>query len=141
MVERFKEQAAIHGCTNAVAAAVTEQERPAAFVVVSDSTKTFDSARPKCRHHRFRVAIAAHDARRTGHPRQQELIMAAAQFVNMFLCALVAGVFWGTWFSLRRSMASISATTFLEVGRIMIHNLGGPMSVLMPADVLNLDRE
>ncbi len=29
-----------------------------------------------------------------------------ARFVHLFLYALVAGVFWGTWFSLSRSIAS-----------------------------------
>jgi len=56
-----------------------------------------------------------------------------AQFVNVLLFALVMGVFWGTWFSLSRSIASIRPATFLEVGHTMIANLGGPMSVLMPA--------
>jgi uncharacterized membrane protein len=49
----------------------------------------------------------------------------------------VTGVFWGTWFSLSRSIGTITPATFLEVGRIMIGNLGGPMSVLMPAAVLS----
>jgi hypothetical protein len=53
-------------------------------------------------------------------------------FIHVFLFALVVGVFWGTWFSLSRSMSSITASTFLEVGHTMIRNLGGPMSVLMP---------
>ena len=56
--------------------------------------------------------------------------------VHVMLYALVAGVFWGTWFSLSRSIASISPATFLEVGHTMIQNLGGPMSLLMPATVL-----
>ena len=59
-----------------------------------------------------------------------------AQFINLFLFALVAGVFWGTWFSLSRSIASITPATFLEIGRTMIVNLGGPMSLLMPAALL-----
>ena len=60
-----------------------------------------------------------------------------AQFVNVLLFALVMGVFWGTWFSLSRSMASIRPETFLEVGHTMIANLGGPMSVLMPAALVS----
>jgi hypothetical protein len=36
-------------------------------------------------------------------------------FVHVFLFALVVGVFWGTWFSLSRSMSAITAATFLEV--------------------------
>ncbi|NLG71535.1 MAG: DUF1772 domain-containing protein [Chloroflexi bacterium] len=61
----------------------------------------------------------------------------AAQFINTFLLFLVAGVFWGTWFSLARSMRSITPGTFLEVGKIMIRNLGLPMSILLPAALLS----
>jgi hypothetical protein len=60
-----------------------------------------------------------------------------AQFVHLFLFALVLGVFWGTWFSLSRSIGSLRASTFLEVGHTMIANLGGPMAVLMPATLLS----
>jgi hypothetical protein len=60
-----------------------------------------------------------------------------ALFVHVFLFALVVGVFWGTWFSLSRSIAAITAPTFLEVGHTMIANLGGPMAVLMPATLLS----
>ena len=58
-------------------------------------------------------------------------------FVHLFLFALVVGVFWGTWFSLSRSMSSITASTFLEVGHTMIANLGGPMAVLFPAALVS----
>jgi hypothetical protein len=58
-------------------------------------------------------------------------------FVHVFLFALVVGVFWGTWFSLSRSIAAISASTFLEVGHAMIDNLGGPMAVLMPGTLIS----
>ena len=58
-------------------------------------------------------------------------------FVHVFLFALVVGVFWGTWFSLSRSMSSITPSTFLEVGHTMIANLGGPMALLMPATLLS----
>jgi uncharacterized membrane protein len=61
----------------------------------------------------------------------------AVQFVTLLLFSLVTGVFWGTWFSLSRSIAAITPGTFLEVGRLMIANLGGPMSALMPAAVLS----
>src|ERR1043165_8442400 len=46
------------------------------------------------------------------------------QFINIFLLSLVTGVFWGTWLGLGRSMSSLSAATFLEVGHKMIGNLG-----------------
>jgi hypothetical protein len=58
-------------------------------------------------------------------------------FAHLFLFALVVGVFWGTWFSLSRSMSEITPSTFLEVGHTMIANLGGPMAVLMPATLVS----
>jgi uncharacterized membrane protein len=64
-------------------------------------------------------------------------VIKAVQFVTLLLFSLVTGVFWGTWFSLSRSMAEITPGTFLEVGRLMIANLGGPMSVLMPMALLS----
>ena len=42
--------------------------------------------------------------------------MRILQLVSVMLFALVTGVFWGTWFSLGRSMDGITAATFLEVG-------------------------
>jgi uncharacterized membrane protein len=60
-----------------------------------------------------------------------------AQFINIFLFALVAGVLWGTWFSLSRSIAAITPGTFLEIGRTMIRNLALPMRILMPASILS----
>jgi uncharacterized membrane protein len=59
-----------------------------------------------------------------------------AQFANILLFALVMGVFWGTWFSLSRSIASITPEAFLEIGHIMIANLGKPMSILLPAALI-----
>lgn len=59
------------------------------------------------------------------------------QFINIFLFSLVTGVFWGTWLGLSRSMASLSAQTFVEVGHAMIGNLGTIMALLMPAAILS----
>lgn len=58
-------------------------------------------------------------------------------FVHLFLFALVLGVFWGTYFSLSRSIGAISPSTFLEVGHTMIANLADPMAVLMPAALVS----
>jgi hypothetical protein len=70
----------------------------------------------------------------------REKWLRVAAFVHVFLFALVVGVFWGTWFSLSRSMRALTASTFLEVGHTMIGNLGGPMAVLMPATLSRQDR-
>jgi hypothetical protein len=63
--------------------------------------------------------------------------MRIAQWVNIALLTLVAGVFWGTWFSLSRSMPSITPGTFLEIGRTMIQHLARPTSILMPVAMLS----
>jgi uncharacterized membrane protein len=46
-------------------------------------------------------------------------------------------VFWGTWFSLSRTMDQLSGETFVAVGHQMIHNLGGPMAILLPLALLS----
>jgi uncharacterized membrane protein len=60
-----------------------------------------------------------------------------AQYTSLLLLVLVTGVFWGTWFSLSRSIASITSGTFLEIGKTMIHNLAWPMRILFPAALLS----
>jgi uncharacterized membrane protein len=59
-------------------------------------------------------------------------IRVAAQATTIVLFSLVMGVFWGTWFSLSRTMDQLSAETFLAVGHQMIRNLGVPMAILLP---------
>jgi uncharacterized membrane protein len=53
------------------------------------------------------------------------------QFLNIMLYVLVAGVLWGTWLSLARTMTRYDATTFLTDGKHMIDNLAAVMAVLM----------
>jgi uncharacterized membrane protein len=61
----------------------------------------------------------------------------AALATTIVLFALVMGVFWGTWFSLSRTMDQLSAETFVAVGHQMIQNLGGPMAILLPLALLS----
>jgi uncharacterized membrane protein len=61
----------------------------------------------------------------------------AAQVTTIVLFALVMGVFWGTWFSLSRTMSRLSAETFVAVGHEMIRNLGVPMAILLPLALLS----
>jgi hypothetical protein len=69
--------------------------------------------------------------------KEQAVKTRAAQATTTVLFALVMGVFWGTWFSLSRTMDQLSAETFLAVGHEMIRNLGGPMAVLLPLSLLS----
>jgi uncharacterized membrane protein len=54
------------------------------------------------------------------------------ELVSIVLAALVAGVFWGPWVALTRSVATLSPDTFLAVGHRMNENLEPLMTVLMP---------
>ena len=49
---------------------------------------------------------------------------------------LVTGVFWGTWFSLSRSMEVFSLDEFIHIGKTIIQNLAVPMRFIMPACIL-----
>jgi len=53
------------------------------------------------------------------------------QLITLVLVALVAGVFWGPWLGLSRSIDSFTPATFLAIGRTMIGNLAPVMPVLM----------
>jgi uncharacterized membrane protein len=61
----------------------------------------------------------------------------AAQATTIVLFSLVMGVFWGTWFSLSRTMDRLSGETFVAVGHQMIRNLGVPMAILLPLALLS----
>jgi len=63
--------------------------------------------------------------------------MKVVQFIALLLFSLVTGVFWGTWFSLSRSIGGITPETFLEIGRTMIGNLGSSMPFLLPAALVS----
>ncbi|HEU5245790.1 MAG TPA: anthrone oxygenase family protein [Candidatus Udaeobacter sp.] len=59
-------------------------------------------------------------------------------FVGLFLLALVTGVFWGTWFTLTRSIETFSAGEFIHIGQTIIRNVAWPMRILMPACILSM---
>jgi len=57
-------------------------------------------------------------------------------FAGIFLLALVTGVFWGTWFTLTRSIERFSADEFIHIGQTIIMNVAWPMRILMPGCIL-----
>jgi uncharacterized membrane protein len=59
------------------------------------------------------------------------MIVKLAQFLYIMLYALVAGVMWGTWLSLARTMTQYDATIFLADGQHMIDNLATIMPIFM----------
>ena len=58
------------------------------------------------------------------------------EFFAVMLAALVMGVFWGTWFTLTRSIHNFSAGEFIHIGKTIIANVALPMSIIMPATLL-----
>jgi hypothetical protein len=56
-----------------------------------------------------------------------ETLVKPLQFVSIMLYVLVAGVMWGTWLSLARTMTQYDAKTFLADGQHMINNLAPVM--------------
>ena len=65
-----------------------------------------------------------------------ESLLKWVQFVSIMLYVLVAGVMWGTWLSLARTMTNYDAATFLTDGKHMIENLAVIMAVLMISAVV-----
>ena len=51
---------------------------------------------------------------------------------------LVTGVFWGTWFTLTRSIDGFPADNFIRIGKTIISNVAWPMRILMPATLISL---
>jgi uncharacterized membrane protein len=60
------------------------------------------------------------------------------QLICLFLLMLVTGVFWGTWFTLTRSLANFTAPEFIHIGKVIIANVAVPMSIIMPLCILFL---
>ncbi len=57
-------------------------------------------------------------------------------FSALFLLMLVSGVFWGTWFTLTRSLESFLIDEFMHIGQTIIANVAMPMRLIMPACIL-----
>ncbi|OQP57923.1 hypothetical protein A3860_39760 [Niastella vici] len=50
----------------------------------------------------------------------------------------VTGVFWGTWFSLSRTMYTLPAETFVTIGKQIMQNVATGMSIMMPLGIIGL---
>jgi uncharacterized membrane protein len=60
------------------------------------------------------------------------------ELLTGFLLVLVTGIFWGTWFSLSRTMNSLSPEIFITIGKEIMKNVAVPMSIIMPASIICL---
>jgi uncharacterized membrane protein len=60
------------------------------------------------------------------------------ELISIMLAALVAGVFWGPWVGLTRSIATFNPEAFLAIGDRLNQNLEPLMTVLMPTTLLSM---
>lgn len=58
------------------------------------------------------------------------------QFLALMLLLLVAGLFWGTWFSLSQTIENFSAAEFIHIGKTIIANVAFPMRIILPLCIL-----
>lgn len=59
-----------------------------------------------------------------------------AYFSALFLLMLITGIFWGTWFTLTRSLEDFSPEEFIHIGKVIIANVAVPMRFIMPLGIL-----
>lgn len=57
-------------------------------------------------------------------------------FCALFLLMLITGVFWGTWFTLTRSINNFSPEEFIHIGKTIISNVAFPMRIIMPSGII-----
>lgn len=60
------------------------------------------------------------------------------ELITAVLLTLVTGVFWGTWFSLSRTMHNLSPEIFITIGKEIMNNVAVAMSIIMPASIAGL---
>ncbi|GAB3018951.1 hypothetical protein GCM10027051_25020 [Niabella terrae] len=60
------------------------------------------------------------------------------ELITAVLLILVTGIFWGTWFSLSRTMHHLPPDYFITIGKEIMANVAVPMSVMMPASIICL---
>jgi uncharacterized membrane protein len=58
--------------------------------------------------------------------------------ICLILVMLVTGVFWGTWFTLTRSLDQFPPDNFIRIGKTIIANVAWPMRILMPLTLVML---
>jgi Anthrone oxygenase len=66
----------------------------------------------------------------------KEKLIKPVYFVALVLSMLVTGVFWGTWFTLTRSIETFSSTEFIHIGQTIISNVAVPMRIIMPSSIV-----
>jgi uncharacterized membrane protein len=66
------------------------------------------------------------------------MLLKILELISIVLAALVAGVFWGPWVGLTKSIAAFEPEAFLAIGDRLNRNLEPLMTVLMPVTLLSM---
>ena len=66
------------------------------------------------------------------------MTLTVCALISIVLVALVAGLFWGPWLALTRSMATFEPSVFLAIVDRLNRNMAPLMSVLMPVSLLSM---
>ena len=66
------------------------------------------------------------------------MVLKICELISILLSALVAGVFWGPWVGLSRSIRTFNPEVFLAIVHRMSQNLAPLMTILMPATLLSI---
>lgn len=64
-----------------------------------------------------------------------KMLRKTLHIITISLTALTFGVFWGTWFTLTRTIEAFSGLEFMHIGQTIIANVATPMKVLMPSTI------
>ena len=55
---------------------------------------------------------------------------------SLFFLMLITGVFWGTWFTLTRSIEMFSPDEFTHIGKVIIANVALAIRIIMPSGIV-----
>jgi hypothetical protein len=67
-----------------------------------------------------------------------ERSMKILELISILLSVLVAGVFWGPWIALSRSISTFQPEIFLAIAHRLTRNLAPLMTVLMPVALFSM---
>jgi hypothetical protein len=65
------------------------------------------------------------------------MLLKIFELINLILCALVAGLYWGPWLALTRSIKEFEPNVFLAIVHRLNKNMAPIMTVLSPLSLLS----
>lgn len=66
------------------------------------------------------------------------MALKVCELISILLLTFVSGMYWGPWLGVSRSFPALEPDILLAVVRVMGHNLGSLMTILVPAALLSV---